>query len=70
MLRELDGTFLQNNIAAFRLAPYIARDKNALKKLKRYNPEVTDALVKDLLDDIRHDNQASAKPKRKRKRNN
>jgi hypothetical protein len=55
VLQELDGTFMQKNIAAFRLAPYIARDSKALAKLAKYNPEVTDALVKELLEDLGND---------------
>ena len=52
VLRELDGTFMRKTVAAFRLAPYIARDSKALAKLAKYNPEVTDALVKELLEDL------------------
>jgi hypothetical protein len=55
VLQELDGTFMRKNIAAFRLAPYIARDEKALAKLAKYNPEVTDALVKELLEDLGND---------------
>jgi hypothetical protein len=39
VLQELDGTPLRSNIAAFRLAPYIAQDKEALTKIAKYNLE-------------------------------
>jgi len=65
VLQELDGMPMRHNIAAFRLAPYIARDKEALSKLAKYNPEVTDALVKELLDDLQQDR----KPPKHRKLN-
>ena len=51
VLRELDGTYLRYNVASFRLAPYIARDRETLAKLAKYNPDVTDALVDELLED-------------------
>ena len=64
VLRELDGTFMRTNVAAFRLAPYIARDNKALAKLAKYNPEVTDALVKELLDDLGNMTRTSKKKSR------
>jgi hypothetical protein len=56
VLRELDGTYMRNNTAAFRLAPYIARDQKALAKLAKYNPEVTDGLIREMLDEIEDEN--------------
>jgi hypothetical protein len=52
ILRELDGTFMRKSIAAFRLAPYLARDKQSLARLAKYNPEVTEGLMNELLDEL------------------
>jgi hypothetical protein len=68
VLRELDGTYLQYNVAAFRLAPYIARDKQTLAKLAKYNPEVTDALVEELLENHRSAEKIRASSEKKEKR--
>jgi transposase InsO family protein len=67
VLKELDGTLMRGNVAAFRIAPYIARDAKALSKLAKYNPEVTDALTKELLEDMKQEAKAKRK-RRKRKR--
>jgi hypothetical protein len=55
VLMELDGTLMRKNTAAFRLAPYIARDKKALEKLAKYNPEVTETLVEEFLEEVEHE---------------
>jgi hypothetical protein len=55
VLRELDGTFKRKTIAAFRLAPYITRNKEALAKLAKYNPEVTEALMEEIMEDLEQD---------------
>jgi transposase InsO family protein len=57
VLRELDGTILHSHVAGFRLAPYIARDNRTLQKLSRNNPQLTDAMIKELLDEFRSDKQ-------------
>jgi hypothetical protein len=66
VIQELDGTFLASHVAAYRLAPYIARDQKTLARLARYNPDVTDALIKELVQQHadehgeRHDNEAES----------
>ena len=55
VLKELDGTVLHSHVAGFRLAPYIARDKRTLEELSRNNPQLTDAMIHELLDEFRSD---------------
>jgi hypothetical protein len=75
ILQELDGTYLHKPIAAFRIAPYIARNRELLARLAHYNPDVTEALVEELLQQHRDEHgeeadddieMADADPRRER----
>jgi transposase InsO family protein len=55
ILRELDGTVLNSHVAGFRLAPYIARDEDTLQELAESNPQLTRAMVKELLHEAKSD---------------
>jgi hypothetical protein len=55
VLQELDGTMLHSHVAGFHLIPYITRDDDILKKLSKDNPHITEAIVKELMDEFRSD---------------
>jgi transposase InsO family protein len=73
VLQELDGTTLASHVAAYRLGPYIARDQKTLARLARYNPDVSEALAEELLQQLTDEHgehlENKARPsKRKRQR--
>lgn len=70
ILQELDGTYMRRNTAAFRLAPYIARDQKSLAKLAKYNPEVTEGLIREMRDELEtEDKRRDRKARQRQKRN-
>jgi transposase InsO family protein len=63
VLQELDGTFMASHIAAFRLAPYLARNQEALDKLANYNPQLTETLAEEMLEEHQQDKKAQEEDK-------
>lgn len=54
---------MASHIAAFRLAPYLARDQKTLDRLANYNPHLTETLVEEMLEEHKEDQEAQEEDK-------